>query len=153
MGSKMEEQRRPMRYDAGTWMPENIAQTVQKVIQDLVAPDVRELKSLVIALQRHIDQRFEAQQEQMDQRFEAQQKQMDQRFDQMDQRFEAQQKQMDQRFDTQEQRAEAQSQKADAQFKALMAALGEFKAQSELTSIRVISQLSERVAVLESQRH
>ena len=86
-------------------MSENIAQTVQKVIQDLVAPDVRELKSLVTALQRQIDQRFDA-----------------------------------------------QDQKTEAQFKALMAAFGEFKAQSELTSIRVISQLSERVAVLEAHR-
>ncbi len=86
-------------------MSENIAQTVQKVIQDLVAPDVRELKTLVTALQKQIDQRFDA-----------------------------------------------QDQKTEAQFKALMAAFGEFKAQSELTSIRVISQLSERVAVLESHR-
>lgn len=87
-------------------MPENIAQTVQKVIQDLVAPDVRELKVLVTALQKQIDQRFDA-----------------------------------------------QDQKSDVQFKALMAAFGEFKAQSELASIRVISALSERVAVLESNRH
>lgn len=112
-------------------MPENIAQTVQKVIQDLVAPDVRELKVLVVALQKQIDQRFEAQQKQMDQRFEL----------------------IDRRFDMQDQRATAQSQKTDAQFEALMAAFGEFKAQSELATIRVISQLSERVAVLESQRH
>ena len=93
-------------------MSENIAQTVQKVIQDLVAPDVRELKILVLALQKQIDQRFDAQ-EQMD---------------------------------------EAQNQKADAQFKALMSAFGEFKAQSELAMIRVISQLSERVAVLQASR-
>ena len=104
-------------------MSENLAQTVQKVIQDLVAPDVRELKTLVLALQKQIDQRFEA----------------------VDQRFEASEKRMDQRF-------EAQSQKTDAQFAALMAAFSEFKAQSELATIRVISQLSERVAVLEAHR-
>jgi hypothetical protein len=86
-------------------MSENIAQTVQKAIQDLVAPDVRELKVLVTNLQKQMDQRFDA-----------------------------------------------QDRKNDAQFHALMAALGEFKAQSELTTIRVISQLSERVAVLESHR-
>ncbi len=82
-------------------MPENIAQTVQKVIQDLVAPDVRELKSLVQGLQKQMDQRFEAQRE-----------------------------------------------TSDAQFKALMAAFGEFKAQSELANMRVLASLSERVAVL-----
>lgn len=97
-------------------MSENIAQTVQKVIQDLVAPDVRELKTLVLALQ----------------------KQMDQRFDAQDQKTEAQFRSLDQ--------------KTDAQFKALMSAFGEFKAQSELSTIRVISQLSERVAVLEAHR-
>jgi len=88
-------------------MSENIAQTVQKVIQDLVAPDVRELKTLVTNLQSQL---------------------------------------------TQDKNAEAQNQKADAQFRALMSAFGEFKAQSELTTIRVISQLSERVAVLEAHR-
>ncbi len=87
-------------------MPENIAQTVQKVIQDLVAPDVRELKTLVLGLQKQIDQRFDSQRE-----------------------------------------------TSEAQFKALMAALGEFKAQSELANMRVIAALSERVAVLEASRH
>jgi len=104
-------------------MAENIAQTVQKVIQDLVAPDVRELKTLVTNLQSQLTHVESSLQKQIDQRFEAQDK-----------------------------KAEAQNQKADAQFRALMSALGEFKAQSELTTIRVISQLSERVAVLEAHR-
>jgi hypothetical protein len=92
-------------------MPENIAQTVQKVIQDLVAPDVRELKVLVQGLQKQLDQRFE---------------------------------QIDNRLD-------AQRETSEAQFQALMAGFGEFKAQSELTNMRVIASLSERVAVLESR--
>ena len=110
-------------------MPENIAQTIQKAIQDLVAPDLRELKVVVTALQKQIDQRFDA---------------VDQRFDAVNQRFDAQSKQFDQRFD-------AQSKQSDFQFKALMAAFGEFKAQSELASVRVIAALSERVAVLEAR--
>ena len=115
-------------------MSENIAQTVQKVIQDLVAPDVRELKTLVANLQSqliHVESSL--------------QKQIDQRFDAQDQKTDAQFKALDQKL-------EAQSQKADAQFRALMSAFGEFKAQSELATIRVISQLSERVAVLEAHR-
>jgi translation initiation factor 2B subunit (eIF-2B alpha/beta/delta family) len=104
-------------------MSENIAQTVQKVIQDLVAPDVRELKTLVTNLQSQLTHAEGSLQKQIDQRFEAQDK-----------------------------KAETQNQKADAQFRAIMSALGEFKAQSELTTIRVISQLSERVAVLEAHR-
>ena len=108
--------------------------TVQKVIQDLVAPDVRELKALVLSLQQ-----------QMELRFEVQEKKTDLQFDTLE-------KKIDSRFDAQEQRAKLENQKADLQFRTLMAAFGEFKAQSELSSIRVISQLSERVAVLEASR-
>jgi exonuclease VII large subunit len=125
-------------------MPENIAQTIQKAIQDLVAPDVRELKILVAALQKQIDQRFER----VDQRFDALNEQIDQRFEavnkQMDQRFDAQSREIDKRFD-------AQSKHSDAQFEALMVAIGEFKAQRELAAVRVISARSERVAVLEAR--
>lgn len=108
-------------------MPENIAQTIQNVIQDLVAPEVKELKVLVTTLQKQIDQRFEAQSEKTDVQFKA-----------LEQKTDAQFKALDQ--------------KSDMHFQALMAAFGEFKAQSELASIRVISQLSERVARLEEQR-
>ena len=111
-------------------MSENIAQTVQKAIQDLVAPDVRELKTNVAALQKQIDQRFDSLTKQIDQRFEAQ-----------------------------DRVAALQSDKSDAQFKAIIALLGEFKAQfgefkaqSELTYMRTVSQLSERVAILEANR-
>jgi uncharacterized membrane protein YoaT (DUF817 family) len=141
-------------------VPENIAQTVQKVIQDLVAPEVKELKVIVSALQTQMDTRFETLQTQIDQRFDAQQTQIDQRFDaqqtQIDLRFDAQQTQIDLRFEVQSQKADAQykalDQKSDTHFQALMAAFGEFRAQSELASIRIISQLSERVARLEEQR-
>jgi hypothetical protein len=85
-------------------MPGTLAQTVQKAIQDLVTPDVRELNVLVSNLQKQIDQRFDA-----------------------------------------------QSKEFDAQFRTLMAALGEFKAQSELASVRIIAAPSERVAVLEAR--
>jgi mannitol/fructose-specific phosphotransferase system IIA component (Ntr-type) len=86
-------------------MSENVLQTLQQLIQDVIAPDVRELKVRVASLE----------------------KQMDVRFDAMDQ-------------------------KSDAQFKALMAAIAESKAQAELTNMRVIAALSERVAVLEAKQ-
>lgn len=81
-------------------------QTLQQLVQDVIAPDVRELKVRSASLE----------------------KQMDVRFDALDQ-------------------------KIDAQFKAIMSAIAESKAQAELTSMRVIAALSERVAVLESRRH
>jgi capsule polysaccharide export protein KpsE/RkpR len=86
-------------------MSDNLLQTLQHLIQDVIAPDVRELKVRVASLE----------------------KQMDVRFNALDQ-------------------------KNDAQFKAVMAAIGESKAQSELTNMKVIAALSERVAVLEAQR-
>lgn len=87
-------------------MSENILQTLQQLVQDVIAPDVRALKV----------------------RSDSLEKQMDVRFDAMDQ-------------------------KSDAQFKAIMTAIAESKAQSKLTSMRVIATRSERVAVLESRHH
>jgi len=87
-------------------MSDNILQTLQHLVQDVIAPDVRELKVRVNSLE----------------------KQMDVRFNALDQ-------------------------KNDAQFKALLAAIAESKAQAELTSMRIVASLSERVAVLEAQRH
>lgn len=65
----------------------------------------------------------------------------------MDARFEF----IDLRFISIDQRFTAMNHNMDAPFKALMAAISEAKAQSELTSLHVISALSERVAVLESR--
>ena len=85
---------------------ENIAQTIRKVIQDLVAPEVRELKAEVRGLRDEVKVRFDS--------------------------------------------LEARS---DAQFKAIMAAIGQSKAESELSTFKAISALSERVAALEAIRH
>ncbi len=93
-------------------MSENLLQTLQQLVQDVIAPDVRELKVRVSSLE----------------------KQMDVRFDAVDVRF------------------NALEQKMDAQFNALLSAIGESKAQSELTTMRLITPLAERIAVLEAQR-
>jgi len=84
----------------------NVIQTIQHLIQDVIAPDVRELKGRLSSLEKQVEVRFDA-------------------LDQMN----------------------------EAQFKALMSAIAESKAQAELTNMRVLAALSERVAVLESQRH
>ncbi len=103
-------------------MSDNIAQTVQNVIQDLVAPHLRELKVTVAANQKQTDLRFNSQ----------------------DEKSVGLQKQIDQRFD-------AHDQINNAQFKALMAAIAGVKAQSELNTVQAISALSERAAILESR--
>ena len=86
-------------------------------MQDVIAPDVRELKVRLTSLEKYMDVRFAALEQKMDARFDA----------------------MDQ--------------KSDARFDALMSAISESRAQAELTNLRVIASLSERVAVLEAQRH
>ncbi len=98
-------------------MSENVLQTLQHLIQDVIAPDVRELKVRLTSLEKQFDTRVTSLE-----------KQVDIRFDALDQ-------------------------KNDGQFKALMSAIAESKAQAELTNMRVLAALSERVAVLESQRH
>ncbi len=86
-------------------MSDNVLQPLQQLIQDVIAPDVRELKVHVSSLEKQMDVRFEA-----------------------------------------------LGQKMDAQFKALLAAIGESKAQAELVTMRLLAPLAERVAVLEAQR-
>ena len=86
-------------------MAENVLQTLQQLVQDVIAPDVRELKVRLSSLEKQMDVRFDA-----------------------------------------------SDQKSDAQFKAIMAAIAESKAQAELTNLRVVAALSERVAVLEARR-
>ena len=93
-------------------MTDNILETLQHAIQDVIAPDVRELKVRLASLEKQMDVRFAAMNEKL----------------------------------------EVINEKMDAQFKALMAAIGESKAQSELTTFRLLSSLSERVAVLESHQ-
>ena len=94
-------------------MSENLLQTLQQLVQDVIAPDVRELKVRMGSLEKQID---------------------------------ALEKHMDVRFT-------AADQKNEAQFKAVLAAISESKAQSELTTVRFLSALSERIAVLESRHH
>jgi uncharacterized protein YicC (UPF0701 family) len=100
-------------------MSENVLQTLQQLVQDVIAPDVRELKANQASLEKQIA---------------ALEKHMDVRFNSADQKTDA-------RFDA-----------IDARFDALMSAISESRAQAELTNLRVIASLSERVAVLETKR-
>ena len=100
-------------------MSENVLQTLQQLVQDVIAPDVRELKANQASLEKQIA---------------ALEKHMDVRFNSADQKTDA-------RFDA-----------IDARFDALMSASSESRAQAELTNLRVIASLSERVAVLETKR-
>ena len=91
---------------------ENILQTIKTTIQDLVAPDVRELKARMGAL----ESRMAGLEEQIKVQFEASQRQ------------------------------------SDAQFRAIMAAIQQNRAESELGMYKQLSALSERMAALEAHR-
>jgi hypothetical protein len=113
-----------------TGMADNILETLQHAIQDVTAPDVRELKVRVASLEKQIA---------------SLERQTDAQFKAFSEKTDAQFKSMDAQF-------KALSGKTDAQFRAIMAAIGESKAQSELTTMRLLSSDSERMTVLESHR-
>ncbi len=125
-------------------MTDNVLQTLQQLIQDVIAPDVRELKVRVSSLEKQMDVRFDS----VEVRFAA----LEHRFDAYDEKTDARFGAVDSKFDRVDSRFNALEQKMDAHFVALMAAIGESKAQSELTTMRLLAPLSERVAVLEAQR-
>ncbi|HEY5056495.1 MAG TPA: hypothetical protein VII58_10055 [Acidobacteriaceae bacterium] len=93
-------------------MSDNALQTLQHVIQDVLAPDVRELKVRVSSIEK-----------QMETQYNSLRDQMSSLHDQL-----------------------------EANFKAMMAAIGESRAKNELDMFKLISALTERVAVLESLR-
>ena len=98
---------------------ENILQTIKTTIQDIVAPDVRELKAQVGALGN--------------------------RMDTLQGRMAYLEDQIKLQFDTFQRQS-------DAQFRAIMAAIQQSKAESELLIYEQTSALSERVAALEARR-
>ena len=86
-------------------MSDNVLQALQHVIQDVIAPDVRELKVRVSSIEKQMETQYNSLRDQQ-----------------------------------------------DANFKALMAAIGESKARSELDAYKLIAALTERVVALESAR-
>ena len=83
-------------------MSDNVLQTLQKLVQDVIAPDVRELKVRVEGVEKQIV---------------------------------------------------GLEKQIEANTKAILAAIGESKAQSELASMSAVASLRERVAVLESKHN
>ncbi len=99
---------------------ENILQTIKSTIQDIVAPDVRELKAQMGALGS--------------------------RMDTLGERMTSLENQIKVQFDSFQRQS-------DAQFRAIMAAIQQSKAESELLLYKQTSALSERVTALEFRRH
>jgi len=55
---------------------DNVLQTLQKLVQDVIAPDVRETKVRLESLSKETDTRFEAIQKQIDFRFDSVERQL-----------------------------------------------------------------------------
>ena len=97
-------------------MSDNVLQTLQHVIQDVIAPDVRELKVRLAALEKQSETQYNS---------------------------------LEKKSDTQYNSLRDQQ---DANFKALLSALGESKAKQDLDTFKLITALTERVALLEAAR-
>jgi hypothetical protein len=102
-------------------MTDNVLQTLQQLIQDVIAPDVRELKVRVSGVAKQL---------------EGLEKRMEHQFTSLE-------KQMEHQFTFLEKQGEAQ-------YHSILAAIGEFKAQAELVNVREMARISERLAVLEA---
>lgn len=96
-------------------MTDNVLQTLQHLIQDVIAPDVRELKVRQASFEKLVDERFNSLIKSIDERFTAQARQ------------------------------------GEMQFQTLLAAISESKAQTDPARTREISDLRERIAVIESK--
>ncbi len=105
-------------------MNENVLQPLQQFIQDVLVPDVRELKVRIGVIEKQIG---------------ALEKQIGGLEKQMEYQYNLVRDQMNMMRDQQ-----------DAQFKAIMAAIAESRAQSNLDTFKLIAGLSERMAVLEA---
>jgi hypothetical protein len=108
-------------------MTENVVESLQKLIQDVIAPDLRELKVELASFRRETAQRFDS----VDQRFDSLEKRMEQRFVSVDQRFDSLEKQ------------------SEAQYREILAEIRESRTHGEVVW-QEIANLRERVAVLEA---
>lgn len=72
----------------------SVIDDTRKVLQDVIAPDLKAINVRLDAVERVMNLRFE----QVDERFEQIGKRIDERFAQVDKRFEQMDKRMDERF-------------------------------------------------------
>lgn len=138
----------------------DLFQTVRTAIQDLVAPELREIKVRLDALEKLQETQCRSLQSQNQSLYEIQETQyqsLQSRYQTLRQHQESQYRSPQFQYQSlrehQDSQYKAVRDQQDAHFQALMAAIHEFKAKSELDTLKMITALSERVAVLEAARH
>lgn len=104
-------------------MSDNVLQTLQHVIQDVIAPDVRELKVRLASLEKQSETQYNS--------------------------LETLYGSLEKKSDTQYNSLRDQQ---EANFKALLSAIGESKAKQDLDTFKLITALTERVTALEAAR-
>lgn len=114
-------------------MTDNVLQTLQQLVQDVIAPDVRELKVRQASFEKVVNERFNSPAKEGDMRFSA-----------LEERIISLSKSMDERF-------HAQARQSEMQFQTLLAGISEAKAQTVLARTREISDLRDRIAVIKSK--
>jgi len=121
-------------------MSDNVVQTGQKILQDVIAPDVRETKVRLTELEKRMDERFRN----VDARMDSLEKNMDARFAVVNREFESLRKEMAAGF-------AALRDQMEANTRLIVSIIGEGKAQMQLAALNEVLTVRERVAVLESQ--
>jgi hypothetical protein len=114
-------------------MTDNVLQTLQQPVQDVIAPDVRELKVRQASFERLVDERFNSPAKSFDERFNSLTKEKDMRFSALEECF------------------TLRARQSEIEFKTPMSAISESKAQTDLAWVRECSDLRERIALIESK--
>lgn len=114
-------------------MTDNVLQTLQQLVQDVIAPGVRELNVRQASFERLVDERFNSQAKSFDERFNSLTKEMDMRSSVLEVRF------------------TLRARQSEIEFKTPMSAISESKAQTDLAWVRGCSDLRERITLIESK--
>jgi hypothetical protein len=126
-------------------MSDNVLRTIQSILQDVIAPDLREIKAQQAAMQQQIDLRFK----EVDTRFKAMEDHIQTQVSGLRQEIAIQIGGLRQEFNIQ---VDGLNKQMSHMEKQLLAAFATSQLQVELTGTKAIVDIRERVAVLESQR-
>ena len=123
-------------------MADNVLETVQKLVQDVLSPDVRELKARVEGLERRAGDKFKA----LEQR-------LNDRFADVDQKLRAIEQRIEDRSGITDQKIVNLSQKVEFEVGKVLALFSELRTHAELLAVRDVSEVRERLAVLEMRQN
>lgn len=126
-------------------MSDNILKTIQSILQDVIAPDIREIKAQQAAMQQQMDLRFK----EVDTRFKAMEQQIEIQIGGLRQEIAIQVGGLRQELAIQVNGLNNNMAHLEKQ---LLSAYAASQLQVELTGTKAIVDIRERVAVLESQR-